>query len=629
MAADTDRNRRPGNYARMVRRSLVLLLLGSAVTLVPAAASAHDVLDFGSFPEAPPRAALDPGAGAPAASANVAVPGPASLDETAEADPASAARAAASGTGPATPGGDVTVEAPATGAAPDEAPVMTAQPADPVADALRDLLAGAGSAGSFEGRRDSAAVAEFYAQRDYAPAWTTRDGLTASARAAIVRLRLAAQDGLDPADYPTPALELSDTSPDAIARAEVQLSLAIAAYARDAYAGRVDPASISPNITVKRHLPDPIEALRSVAGAADPAAALAAFNPPHAGFAMLKRALAELRAEEAGADNVRVPEGRVLKLGMKDPRVAILRERLGVPSGEAPELYDADVEAAVKAFQQTSGLHVDGILGRGTLGMLNAGSGDRIANVIANMERWRWLPRDLGDHYVFVNIPDFSLKVVHNGKATFRTRVVVGKPSNQTPVFSAQMQYIIVNPYWHVPSSIAAKEMLPEIMANPRAFFARQGIEVLYKGRVVDPGLVNWPVVASLSKNLPISFRQPPGERNALGRIKFMFPNQHAVYLHDTPLRNLFEKDYRAFSHGCVRVQNPLRFADALLVEEDGWDGARLEQMFGGPEKRVDLSRFIPVHLTYFTAFVDEDGKLIFRDDLYGHNARVRAALGL
>src|SRR5690606_21131975 len=164
------------------------------------------------------------------------------------------------------------------------------------------------------------------------------------------------------------------------------------------------------------------------------------------------------------------------------------------------------------------------------------------------------------------------LKVVHNGKATFRTRVVVGKPSNQTPVFSAQMQYIIVNPYWHVPSSIAAKEMLPEIMANPRAFFARQGIEVLYKGRVVDPGLVNWPVVASLSKNLPISFRQPPGERNALGRIKFMFPNQHAVYLHDTPLRNLFEKDYRAFSHGCVRVQNPLRFADALLVEEDGWD---------------------------------------------------------
>jgi murein L,D-transpeptidase YcbB/YkuD len=241
------------------------------------------------------------------------------------------------------------------------------------------------------------------------------------------------------------------------------------------------------------------------------------------------------------------------------------------------------------------------------------------------MERWRWMPRNLGNFYVRVNIPNFDLDVYSDGNVIYNTRIVVGKVDLPTPVFSDRIQFAVVNPAWSVPSSILAKEYLPALRNGgvPKGFevYARVG----GRFRAVDPYMVNW---ATVGPN-DIQLRQPPGERNALGVIKFMFPNKYAVYLHDTPSKALFKNDYRAYSHGCMRVMNPWDFADVLFTQESGWTVARLKKLVGGPEKRVDFPRPINVHITYFTAWVDDSGDLQTRPDLYGHDKRVEQALGL
>jgi murein L,D-transpeptidase YcbB/YkuD len=223
-----------------------------------------------------------------------------------------------------------------------------------------------------------------------------------------------------------------------------------------------------------------------------------------------------------------------------------------------------------------------------------------------------------------VNIPEFLVRIVEGGATVYEDRVIVGKPTNQTPIFSKAMQHVIVNPYWNVPTSIAVKEMLPRLAADP-GYFARQGFELVNaRGHVVSPYAVNWRAVTAGR----FRFRQPPGERNALGRIKFMLPNEHDVYIHDTPTRSLFANAIRAYSHGCIRVHEPFRFADALLADQ-GIDGARLKKLIGGPERTLMLKRHIPVHIVYFTAGVGKDGKVEARPDIYGHDARLKATLGL
>ncbi|MEZ5839236.1 MAG: L,D-transpeptidase family protein [Hyphomicrobiales bacterium] len=239
-------------------------------------------------------------------------------------------------------------------------------------------------------------------------------------------------------------------------------------------------------------------------------------------------------------------------------------------------------------------------------------------------------PRDLGRRYIMVNVPDFMLKFVADNAVVHTTRVIVGQTDKQTPIFSDEMEHIVVNPYWNVPSSIAAKEMLPKIQNDPE-YFQRHNYEIVQqvgrKVQVVDPASIDWS--SANAKNLPFRFRQPPGARNALGNIKFMFPNQHSVYLHDTSSRGLFKRDYRALSHGCVRVDDPMSFADVVLAEEPDWNAARLKKSIGGGERTIKLDHHIPVHITYFTTYVNEAGDLVIKNDLYGHNARVKKALGL
>ena len=292
------------------------------------------------------------------------------------------------------------------------------------------------------------------------------------------------------------------------------------------------------------------------------------------------------------------------------------------------ELYDETLADAARAYQSSQGLKADGAVGKATLAFLNAEGKDKTAEIIANMERWRWLPHDLGAFHVEVNIPEFEVRIVDNGKVVHETRVVTGKVTNQTPIFSDEMESIVVNPSWNVPASITMKEMLPNVRRDP-GYLSRKGYQVLAnvggKYRAVDPSMVDW----SNANARKIRIRQPPGDDNALGAIKFLFPNDHSVYLHDTPSKSLFQKDVRAFSHGCVRVQDPLEFADVLLSYEGGWTPQRLRKMVGGKESWVKLPKRIPIYLSYFTAVVDDSGELKTLPDMYGYNARVERALGL
>jgi len=323
------------------------------------------------------------------------------------------------------------------------------------------------------------------------------------------------------------------------------------------------------------------------------------------------------------------PDRRPLPGGIDD-RVPLLRERLGAPLGPdaEPALYDEALVAAVEEFQRQSGLSDDGIVGPRTLIALNGLSPEQeIAAIVANLERWRWMPRDLGEFHVFVNVPEFVARVVDEDEIVHETRVIVGTPKNRTPTFSHVMSHVIVNPYWNVPASIVREEMMPQVQRDP-SYFARHGYEVFAnvggRTRQINSYWVNWYAVNPRQ----ISIRQVPGDHNALGRIKFMFPNQHSVYLHDTPTKRLFERDVRAFSHGCVRVQNPLDFADALLPHAaPDWNSSRLEQMYGGPERRVDFDNPIPVHISYFTAQADADGEMRFFDDVYGYDTEMAPLL--
>ena len=487
---------------------------------------------------------------------------------------------------------------------------------------------------------------EFYAARGHEPLWIADGVPTVEARRLVARLGQADRDGLKAADYALPgelARSAGRMDEARAARFEALLSAAALAYADHAQAGRVQPVSLSRNVTLDPVHPEPQEVLAALAASADPAATLEGYNPPQPGFAALREKLAEIRARAKDDTPPMVPEGATLKEGMRDARVVVLRARLGLTSeraveaeaaadtvadeaseASADELFDAQVKEAVFAFQRDNGLHADGVVGPRTLLALNAASDDGMAesDIVANMERWRWMPRDLGAFHIFVNIPEFKARLFRDGAQVYETRVVVGKPSNQTPVFSDVMDHVIVNPYWNVPYSIASEELLPSIRSDA-SYLSQRNYEVLAGGRVVDPASVDW---SNVNLN-QVRIRQRPGGGNALGQIKFMFPNRHAVYLHDTPSKSLFSRSARAFSHGCVRVQDPFAFADALLQLDTQWTAARLKSMIGGEEKRADLTRPVPVHLAYFTAFVDENGKLQRRPDIYGHNATLTRAL--
>jgi L,D-transpeptidase YcbB len=508
---------------------------------------------------------------------------------------------------------------------------------DPVAKWLAAQIDAFSGSGVTAGER--AAMLEFYEDIGFQPVWVEDGSLTPRARALIERIERADEEGLDPGLYLTPSPMTGEAVPAMareLAEAELRLSAAAMAYARHAQSGMVDPSGLGPDITAKPKRPDPYLVLSGLAKSDDPAAYLHGYNPAHPGFTALRDKLALMREGVPRVLRPRVPAGGLLRPGSSDPRVPTLRQRLDVPwtgtQDDAAELYDEALHTAVRAFQEQSGLVVDGIVGPATIQALNAARDVTIADLLINMERWRWLPPDMGgDHYVLVNIPEYRLRVMSSGESVFDTRVIVGTVTRQTPSFSHEIQYIEVNPYWNVPRSIAGKDLLPELRSDPLALH-RRGIQVLHSsgGRTyeIDPRTVDWN--AYTGANMPFRFRQVPGEINALGRIKFMFPNQHAVYLHDTPSRSLFSRSVRMFSSGCVRVEDPTAFSDALFALEDDLDGPRVERLIAaGQTRAVNLKHRVPVHLVYFTTWVDEAGETQLRSDIYGHDETLKRALGL
>jgi murein L,D-transpeptidase YcbB/YkuD len=519
--------------------------------------------------------------------------------------PAAAAKDAAAPATPANPA--VATE---QTAAPD--PMASLDPADRVvAEKIRDLLATKGDK-LFAGKKERSAAETFYQNRNYAPIWLDKGIENARAKAVIARLQGADADGLDVNDYKTPSF--AGLAADAQAEAELKLVQTVLTYARHVQAGRFPYTRVSHNIELPQAPPEPADVLGKIAGAADAGKALEDFSPQHEGYKRLKTLLAQMRGK--GDGRKMIADGALLKLNakapMEDARVPLLREKLGL-AGEASDLkYDAKLAEAVKKFQQANELPATGNLDAKTVKELNGPTRDKsIDMIVSNMERWRWYPRDPGNAHVVVNLPDFTLKVMHNGAQVWTTRIVIGKPDKSTPLLSETMKYITINPTWNVPPSIVYGEYLPALQQDPTVL-ERMGLK-----------LIN-------NRDGSVHIYQPPGEANALGRIRFNFPNRFLVYQHDTPDKHLFAHDTRAYSHGCMRVQDPAKYAEVLFNiarPSENWTAERIKRMFGTGEQDVQLPVPIWVHLTYQTAFVDDAGKLQIRRDVYGIDSRTQAAV--
>ena len=497
-------------------------------------------------------------------------------------------------------------------------------------------------------KTETATLVEYF-EKEHDPIWVDDKGLKPNALAAIKTLQRADEYGLNPSDYalPTVAISAVRSVPTAewLADAELKLNKAVLKYISDARMGRSQIRKISRNYDSYADMPEAEEIMQSLASAEDPTEYLLSFHPQHPQFEALRQKLIEARGGPVEKEKKRIviPKGPILKPGQQHETVALLRQRLDVPvpvRNNQPvyssDVYDSALEKAVKSFQADKGLRADGVVGPGTLRALNGKTAkprNRTKQILANMERWRWLPHDLGDFHVAVNVPEYKVRVKKNGKTVLTERVVVGKLRYQTPVFSAPMNHIVFQPYWNVPNSIKREELLPGLRRGGGGLFnfsgrprilKMYGLHVKYNGREINPSTVNWNRV-DITK---YHFYQKPGGLNVLGDVKFMFPNKHDVYLHDTQEKFYFAREQRTYSHGCVRVQNPRRLAETLLGHDKGWSKAAVARAYaGGSNRHVALNNKIPVHLTYFTVWVGENGKIRSFSDPYGHDNRMASKL--
>jgi murein L,D-transpeptidase YcbB/YkuD len=457
-------------------------------------------------------------------------------------------------------------------------------------------------------------VRAFYTQRGHTPAWVNHRRPTENAIKAVAVLNSARQHGFAAADYDAKGLEELGQSVEAIdkqsperlsklAEFDARLTAALVEFGRDVAVGRQRGDD---HFKARRKAPD---LMAAVTGAVDhPETFVEAVRPPHAEYAALQKALDDLIGQRDKGGWVKVP-------GASSPA---LQERLTQSGHLKP---GGDLKAAVKSFQELHSISATGIVDAATLAALNVPLEWRIQQVATNLQRWRWMPDQLGERHFIVNIPYYHLIAREAGKPVMDIRVVVGKPGNNTPIFSEDMETVVFSPYWNIPDTIAENETAPAVARDPN-YLARQGIEIL---RVSSQG--NAPVnAADVDWDSPeavkgLVFRQKPGDGNALGHVKFLFPNPHNVYLHDTPADALFAKPGRAFSHGCVRVEEPETLAKYVLKGYPEWDDESIfAAMRSGVEKHVKLKQKIPVHIAYFTAWVDENGGLHFQPDIYGYD---------
>jgi len=543
-------------------------------------------------------------------------------------------------------------------------PVVQTPPPEPIdrvalamgdeIDALADTTAGI-------------AVAEFYADSSNQPAWFDDDDAPRPAiKTLLDTLSRADRQGLTVSDYGYDALagqiQSIDDAPMSLAPAElaaldVQLSLAFVTYAVDIHRGRIEPGrKIRPRWYKDLPPGDYAGALARATTEGSVDDALAELRPPHAGYALLVKALADYRAIVDNGGWPVIGDGPLLETGMHDMRVPELRRRLhitgdlplGTAAGESVEdgvsgldrmaheppvdlgstVFDRELAASIRHFQTRHGLASDGRVGPATTAALNVSAAARTHQIELNLERWRWLPGDLGERYVMVNIPEYRLRAFEQDRPVLQMNVVVGDAYDDraTPVFSDRMKYVIFRPYWNIPHGIAVKEILPKARANLGYLASRQYQIVKVFGPNAKP-------LAATQANLDrveagaLNMRQAAGPHNALGLIKFMFPNEYSVYLHDSPAAQLFSRTERGLSHGCVRVADPAALAEFVLDGRPEWTRERIDAaLHGGERQYVSLARELPVYLIYWTAFVNDDG-VQFRNDLYNHDPQLERAM--
>lgn len=421
-------------------------------------------------------------------------------------------------------------------------------------------------------RADRAALLQFYADRSYEPLWVDESGVNAAALAVAGELASADDWGLNQADFSLPALPSGPgLTRNERADAEIEISLAVLKYARHARGGRADPLALSKNLDRRPRLLDQRLVMDAVAKERSPDAYLRSLHPQHPQFERLRQRYLSLKRDEAAGPL-------------------------------QPVAYTAPKQ---KSSKQAKGLSQAAML----------------RTLLVNMEQWRWMPDDLGAFHVWVNIPEYTLRVMRGGEMVHTERVVVGRTNTQTPVFSDEMEHVIFHPFWGVPDSIKKDELLPNLMRGNTDVLSRSNLRIQYRGREIDPRTVDW----SKADMRHFHVYQPPGADNVLGVVKFRFPNNHAVYMHDTPAKNLFNAQVRTFSHGCMRVRDPLKLAAVVLGQDRGWTAQQVDATVRkGPKNNwVNLNRKVPVHITYFTAWAEDDGSLSTYADVYGHETRI------
>ena len=422
---------------------------------------------------------------------------------------------------------------------------------------------------------DRSALAAYYANSVSHPLWIDRNGLTHRAKKILKEIAQGNSWGLDVSRFNLPVLSKAVTGSSELIEAELRTSLAILKYARHARGGRMDPKQLSLDIDQTPALESPRKVLTDLSKSVDPIKYLQDLHPKHTQFVRLRSAYLKALngATQSGAISAKRPKNGA----RKSPRKRHL------------------------------------------------GSEQSLSNrLLYNMEMWRWMPRQLGSRYVAANIPEYKIRVMEGDRIIHEERIVVGKIQNKTPIFSDEMERIVFHPFWGVPNSIKVNELLPSLLRGGN-ILEKQGLRIKYRGRDINPRSVNWATTDIRKYHV----YQPPSRRNALGIVKFMFPNKHAIYFHDTPSKHLFKKKARAYSHGCMRVRDPLKFAEVLLGHDKGWGRRKIDRLISaGPKNnQISLNTKVPVHVMYFTAWVDDVGRLSLFKDIYGHEKRVRMGL--
>ncbi|GBD37891.1 hypothetical protein HRbin37_00131 [bacterium HR37] len=486
----------------------------------------------------------------------------------------------------------------------------------------------------------------FYKNRNYRLSWSDNGKLLTRANLLVQEIENSSNEGLEPEDYKINLIKKllgeihrleqnEEQKLEFIVNLDLLLTNSFLLYSSHLIHGRINPELIDDTWSINYREVDPVEVLENVVESNRLIEVIEELKPEAPEYKRLRNALIQYKDIAAKGGWPRIIEGPVLKEGSRDNRVITLRKRL-ILSGDLkeypppdPQVFDKPLEHAVRRFQRRHGLVVDGIVGPSTLEAINVPVERRISQIKLNMERWRWLPKKMEDRYILINTASFELHVVEQHRTVMKMKVIVGKPYWHTPIFSAKMSYIELNPHWNIPRSIFAEEILPKIKNDPD-YLLKERIKVLESwspdANEVDPYSIDWQSVTE--ENFKYRLRQEPGPTNPLGKIKFMFPNRFNVYLHDTPRKNLFERKERSFSHGCIRVEKPIELAEYVLRMNQGWDKKRLySEINKGKTKQIELKQQIPVYILYFTTWVDESGDIYFYKDIYGRDSILENAL--